>query len=368
MKTRLILLPVVVTGVTAGCGSSSTLRASHEVTGGLNGSAKGAGKVLAFAPDRVWAVGPGGTLLESPNSGGFVQHGFLPSQSSPAETNGPRARPLFVAIDETEGERFYVNSDAIYVTEDGGRQWNGTKRDAGGNWAGPLLSMPGLVYAVRAHLETCDNCDRGLGPWRLYRSVDKGKTWGKVAELDPEVWLLSPAPGAGAEAIWIMTAEGLYLYRPGQPLEERDAGMRRDTGPSVVLLAASGESGGALYAAHSNGENTALIDAVYVSTNRGQRWSLRKSPFDGVVGGLIGDPGDAATAYAVAWDEGDRAAPAGASTIFRTVDGAKSWQAIWKGCLREPPSYPYPMRLDTATRTIDVQGCDGRLVHVPLHA
>jgi hypothetical protein len=359
--------------VTTSCGSggSSTLRTSRIVVppGGSGVATRIA--VAGFSlVGRAYGVGSHGSLYLTAPGSGFRLVGSVPSPDSSTGT-GYEA-DFGLSVDPTDPATLYVDSDALYVSEDSGRTWHGTVRNAGGSWAGGIFAYGSFVYAIRApgHLE-CGTCTPDPGGWRLYQSIDHGRVWHLVARYDTnEIWGLLPAPNRSPGSLFVETSSGLFLHTPGRDDLERDSGIQRSYGypPSTVLLAASGATG-ALYAATSDGDNS-LARQVFVSNDEGRHWHLRRSPFHGDQGALLGDLRHPGTAYAIVnmtRTRGNVDSTIGgyASKVFVTHDSANSWREIWHGCLRGSSFLQTPAELIPGDpNTILVQRCNGHLSEV----
>lgn len=238
----------------------------------------------------------------------------------------------FEAVDPRDAKTVYVNSDALYASGDGGRTWHGTSRWAGGVYEGPILVLPSIVYALRAADDhPCSTCDRASNPWFLYASTDRGASWREVAHYQVGGGVLfGLTAGATPGSVFVLTSRGLFLHVPGRRESERDGGLLRSYGdsPSVPLVARSGQT---LYAGVATGDNDGVVQ-VYASNDEGRNWHLRRNPFKGASGALIGDPTSSRIAYAVV----DLITRKSMSRIYRTADSANSWRELWHGCIRSP--------------------------------
>jgi hypothetical protein len=74
------------------------------------------------------------------------------------------------------------------------------------------------------------------------------------------------------------------------------------------------------------------VGQVFASNDEGRAWHLRRNPFKGAAGVLIGDPTSSRVAYAVV----DLITRKSMSRIYRTADSANSWRELWHGCIRRP--------------------------------
>lgn len=368
--SRFLALAVVAFAV-VGCGSTE-LRATRTVTNATGSGVERAGTaiVLSFRRADAWAVRPHGSLILLRANGSSTQVGSVPSPDP--QTGVGYADSFGFAVDPDNAATFYLDSDALYVSHDGGRKWLGTGHDAGGKWDGQVLALGSIVYALRAPTYCTSDGYCGPGVWRLYASTDRGLTWRRVAQYDAnEIWAITQAHQPGA--IFVATATGLYLHRPGRPDVERDAGIHRSYGyqPSVVLIAASGRDRAVLYTAMSSGDNDDVVQ-IYASADQGRQWHLRRSPFHGASGLLLGDPTRPTVAYAVV-----NAPPTGKqisadtyraqSKIFKTADSANSWREIWHGCqlvqggtIDATPAKVLNGRPDT----ILIQNCNGMITRI----
>lgn len=350
----------------AGCGSTS-LHATRTVAGTATPFAPvgTAPVILSFtAAGRAWAIGPRGALVLLGPQTASKREGSLPPQKT---RSGARYIDAFgFAVDPVRPNTIYVDSDALYVSHDGGRTWRGTERDAGGNWAGQVTALAPVAYALRAPTSCSADGDCGPGVWRLFASADRGLTWRRVSEYDSnEIWALVPAAARGA--VFVATATGLYLHRPGQPDVERDAGIQRSYGyqPSTVMLAASGPARSALYAATSSGDNDEVVQ-IYASSDQGRHWHLRRSPFAGRSGLLVGDPARPNIVYAVVNTPTYSSANAYASrsTVFRSSDSANSWREIWHGCQLVRSGAPQAAVRSERPAVILLETCSGAIVRI----
>lgn len=379
MTKTLALCVLVLAVVASGCGSS-VLRALRTVQ---STTPSGGGKpdtpaVVAFtASGAAWEVGRGGALFIAKPGRPPVRVGMVPSRDS---VTGRGYVPAFaVAADPTNPSRIYVNSDALYVTKDGGHTWLATGHNAGGSWSSLVVAVGAQVYALRGPTaQECGTC----GPptpayWSLFASSDHGVTWHEVARYSPLIIsALVAVRDAPPGSLFVATSSGLFLHVPGRRDVERDEGIPRPYGnlPSIANLAASGRAGSStLYAATADGENS-LVTQIYTSSDLGRHWRLQRSPFDDNSGMLIADPSRPNVAYAVVEVYPANYYPAEAastttrveSKIFVTQDDAYAWHEIWRGCLINTSVSGTSVDLMPGQpNSLVVQTCNGAITRIP---
>jgi photosystem II stability/assembly factor-like uncharacterized protein len=271
----------------------------------------------------------------------------------------PAQRSLSAAFTGTASARVAMGSTSgtsIYRTEDGGLHWSSTRIQAAGQ------SLPfDLEFSDRLHgwLMVGLGAAAGSTPYDLFRTVDAGAHWTKVAYDTPRQRSAGAIPGCdctraitfrNSVAGWatgapFATPQFTWLYNTGnggRTWQQRALAVIHgyaiaETLPPVFV----GNGEGYLPVSLSSGPQKAAVD-VYSTQDGGRHWNPNR---------LLSLPSGGTLSYSFS---GRHAWVAKGSDAFRSLDGGKTWQRLhpagWVGGVTE-------MQFLSSTVGFAVAGC-----------
>ena len=253
-------------------------------------------------PSAVWTVGPG--LFRSPDNG---------LSWAPVAGQGLPLYPGFLVADPVHSSTLYAGGSAVYRSEDGGASWTSSP-SPGDPYINALAVDPVSPQRV---------WEASYGG--LFRSDDGAQAWNSPAAVAQEVYTVlfdGRQPGTMYAGSYFDVEPGFYGYPSGGSIfVSYDSGASwtkraRDLGSQVVAIATDPFHDGGLYAAtYSAG--------VFRSADRGLTWQgpgLGLPLFPSVIFSLVADPVRSDRMY-VTTDSG----------VYRTIDGAQTWQLFSSG-------------------------------------
>lgn len=258
-------------------------------------AAPGAGDAVALAFDGATGTllkARGDALSRSDDGGRHWAPVKLPPLAAPRSMAS-------VAVSAGDKGAIYVAGPGIGVlrSDDGGR-----------NWSARNEGLPGSnVTALATHAEQPDTVFAYVTGHGFFRSQDGGRRW-QLMDAGPRGGILrfvhSNMPGS-MQTGWLFAATGLGVRRAMDCFcGWRDAG---EFGRPVRAIAYDPRQPRTVYAATEDG--------LFLSADGGEQWSRISTPV-AAIGALAVTPDG--IVYAVAGD-GD---------LFRSGDGAKTWERV----------------------------------------
>lgn len=238
------------------------------------------------------------------------------------------ARHLYVAVDE--GAAAGSAGEALYVSADGGHSWRFVSRTSVGGLRPRALPFGcdknGFGFSTPARGWAGGYC--AGGQLFFYRTDDGGRSWRRQSLtgsaqcacetsaprfLTPRVGVLSVAGfttnGGGAPFVRVFwTSDGGTHWRGSDPQAGRVAGPVSFAGARTAWLVTT-----------SPGAIRGPFNRLFRTSDAGRRWQTLTLPFD--ADGYQLDALSPTVAYAFRTVNGN-------SSILRTHDGGRTWQAI----------------------------------------
>ncbi|HLY58345.1 MAG TPA: hypothetical protein VKS60_22475 [Stellaceae bacterium] len=326
---------------------------------------KADGATVGFAPFRVTVSGPNGPYRDTimVTGDGGIARSADGGTSFKLKNGGLKAAVLYAVASGSAGQPVYVGTPDGVLESDDGATWRNITSWTGDTEVFPLavdfLTSTPTLYAVTdtSFYRSGDDGETwhaltipaGTNPFilatdpkqakrifasvgdnQLYRSDDKGKTW-TTTTVGPAASALSLSgllvhPGSTG-ALFAATSGGLYT-------SSDDGATWTQTAPQATAATAVVWIGGGLHELMFEGQDSSGDWHLYVSPDKGSAWQALDNP--GIAAGAS-DTGGAAivlasdkswAGHAVFAGYTDPVSLIGATTVFESTDGGRTWTNI----------------------------------------
>lgn len=275
---------------------------------------------------------------------------FLSANGQQWITNGPYGGPIdAIAVHPEDTNLVFAGINrGLLKSENGGGSWQET---GVGDWIGDILfdpSDPQIVYVG--------------GNSGFHKSFDGGQKWFTSGIQGVNDIAIAPS---NPKIIYAATEDGLYQSPDGGGFWGR-LGLQRagsvalhPTSPDIIYVGTRNAGDWRPETGHE------FHGAVYQSTDGGGSWSLVFNPgegvgpgyFDGHVDAIVIDPKNPDIIYVgTRWGGGE------ADGLFKSTDGGKSWQKIWRPGEEQGPNISFILLDQRDTDKIFI-GADGEGIY-----